>query len=77
MDIEIAWPIAFWAVVSAGLFAAYIGQRKEGKDLSWAEMGLCFLCLPGLVLLVVFASLLVYIRYLWELLDRPIKKREK
>ena len=77
MDMETAWPIAFWAVVSASLFAAYINQRKEGKDLSWAEIVLCFLCFPGLVFLTVFALLLVVGRRLWELLDKPIKRRRE
>ena len=67
--------IGGWASISALILMFYSISRDEGKDPTYAELALCLCCLPGIPLIAVAITLQVGIQWLWERLDKPIKRR--
>lgn len=68
--------IVLWGVLSTILVLFYGLGRKRNKDITYAEILLCIICLPGLLINLIAIPITVAIYLAWETLDRPIKKRQ-
>ena len=78
MDIAIAGRIiAGWIVLSSFIHIGYWPMRKENKGFTWAELALCLFFVPGLLVAFLAFLIVTLVRHVWELFDRPIKKRRE
>jgi len=66
--------VLLWGAISALIISFYGIAREEHKGVTYAEILLCVIGLPGLLIILATFLIAIPIRWLWEQLDRPIKE---